>query len=247
MALIPPPGYAALTLVDRSKHRDRGVRTNAARFASRLHTIYISAIEFIAAGRFYPLVFARDNEKALHPFAVVGLEAGQNLMVDTHGDWRHDAYCPAYVRRFPFCTAGTVVNGQPRSVICVDESGLDDTTPHLFDHKGAETPRWKEIQRFITEFDLARQQTERLCRQLDDLGLFDVFEADVNPVVGNRKRLVGMLRIDEARLNSLDPQRIKDLMADGTLARIYAHLMSLDNFQRLLDLEVSRNDRVSPS
>lgn len=245
MVLVSPPGYGKLTLVDRTKHRNRGVRVHATRFAAGLHTIYVSAIEFIAAARWYPLVFARDNENRLHPFAVVGLEVGQNLMVDTNGDWRRDAYCPAYVRRYPFCTAETAGDGVKQSVICVDEAGLDDTTPHLFDHKGVATPRWQEIQRFITEVDVARRQTAGFCRQLDELALLDYFEADVNPLAGKRKRLVGMLRVDEGRLNALNPQQIKDLMATGSLARIYAHLMSLDNFQRLLDLESTQSQRAA--
>ena len=48
-------------------------------------------------------------------------------------------------------------------------------------------------------------------------------------------RLRGLFRVDENKLNSLDTKRVKSLMKNGQLSRIYAHLMSMDNFKFLLD------------
>ena len=43
-----------------------------------------------------------------------------------------------------------------------------------------------------------------------------------------------MYRISEAKLAELDGAVLKDLVQKGVLGRIYTHLLSLENFQRLL-------------
>ena len=48
----------------------------------------------------------------------------------------------------------------------------------------------------------------------------------------------------EAKLAELDASVLKDLVQKGVLGRIYAHLMSLENFQRLLG---RRGDTAKPA
>ncbi|MSR15909.1 MAG: hypothetical protein EXR86_15430 [Gammaproteobacteria bacterium] len=232
MELRAPAGYQALVLLDRTKHRERGIRANAASFAAELHVIYLSVIEFVPAARHYPIVFATGENNSLVPCAVLGFEPGQNLMVQ-NGAWSPDLYCPAYVRRYPFCTV-ELDHAGPKTAICVDERGLDHTRPYLFDAEGNETPRWRELQRFVEEMEGARRQTEAFTQQLNTLELLEPFEADVNPSIGKRQRLMGMQRVSEDRLKALPDATVKSLLLNGYLARIYAHLTSLDNFHALL-------------
>lgn len=235
MSLAPPPGYQGLVVLDKAKHKAQGIRPHAARFAAQLHTLYLTVAEFIAAARHYPITFARDAQGALHPFAVVGPAPGLNLWVDAQGDWRTDAYCPAYVRRYPFTTVRALDAGVTKSVICVDEAGLDDTLPHLFDSRSEPTAYWRDLQRLIEEFDSAQIQTIAFCARLETLGLMENFEADINPAFGRRTRLTGMFRVREDALQALAPAQLTALVRDGSLPRIYAHLMSLDNFHGLLE------------
>ncbi len=234
MSLAAPPGYQSLVVLDKVKHKGRGIRPNAARFAAQLHTLYLTVAEFLAAARHYPITFARDTQGALHPFAVVGPAPGCNLWVDQDGDWREDAYCPAYVRRFPFATLRVLDAGVTKSVICVDEAGLDGTSPHLFDSRSEPTAFWRDHQRLIEEFDSAQIQTAAFCQRLESLGLLENFEADINPAHGTRTRITGMFRVKEDALQALAPVQLATLVRDGSLPRIYAHLMSLDNFHGLL-------------
>lgn len=239
--LAAPPGYSSIALLDRQRHRERGVAPRVARFAATLHAVYLTLPEFVAASRTLPIVFSQAEDQTWQPLAVTGLEPGRNLCVDAAGDWAADSYCPAYVRRYPFCTARVRADGtRMQSVICVDEAGLGPAPPHLFDARGEPTPRWQELQRFIEEVDAAMGQTEGFCAVLADLDLLEPFEADINPARGNPKRVTGMWRVVEARLNALEPATVLRLMQQGYLSRIYAHLMSLDNFQRLLEADVVR-------
>ncbi|MCZ6722795.1 MAG: SapC family protein, partial [Gammaproteobacteria bacterium] len=63
-------------------------------------------------------------------------------------------------------------------------------------------------------------------------------DAQINPQQKNSLRVSGMHRVDENRLNNLPAKVIKDLMQEGEMSRIYAHLISLENFAKLLDLSV---------
>lgn len=232
--LVSPPGYSALVPLDRSVHRGLGQRAHAARFAATLNAIYLTVPEFIAAARHYPIVFAPAPGGALHPFALVGPGPGRNLFVDEAGDWRAEAYCPAYVRRYPFATVRVDDHGVGKSLVCVDPAGLDATPPHLFDARGEPGAWWQARLRLIEEFDEAQTQTLAFCRTVEALGVLEAFEADLNPDSGQRVRLTGTWRVDEDALRALPGERLAALVRDGTLPRIYAHLMSLDNYTRLL-------------
>lgn len=238
--LTPPPGYGGLVLLDRQRHRERGIGPQVARFAAELHAVYLSLPEFVAASRSLPVVFSQVDASHWQPLALTGLEPGRNLCVDSAGDWLAGTYCPAYVRRYPFCTARVREDGAEKSVVCVDEQGLADSPPYLFDGRGEETPRWRELRRFIEEFDQATRQTDAFCAKLVELALLEPFEADVNPVGAGRKRVTGMWRVAEGKLNGLPGTALSQLMQLGYLSRIHAHLMSLDLFHRLLELDVAR-------
>lgn len=237
MRLVAPPGYQSLVLFDKIRHKHSGVRAPNAGFAAALHSIYLNVVEFIAASRHFPIVFGHDPEGRLQPLALTGLEPGQNLFIDNDGNWLADHYCPAYIRRYPFCT---VQLPDARAAVCVDEIGLNEGAVALFDADGDESARWKSYQALLQEFETARAQTALLTQVLEQCRILEEFEADLNPFDAPRKRVTGMLRVNEDKLKNLPSARIAELMQTGLLSRIYAHLMSLDHFNRLLDLYVAR-------
>lgn len=234
-SLSQPPGYQRLVLLDRQRHRARGIRADAGRFAATLQSVYLTLPEFTAAARHFPIVFAREPHGTLHPFAVLSPVPGANAWVDAHGAWRESAYCPAYVRRYPFATTLTEEAGTPKAVVCVDEAGLDDSVPHLFDARGEPTPHWRERQRFLEEFDAAQAHTRAFCARLEQLGIVESFVAEFSPVNGPPARLVDLWRVQEEKLRQLPDPTLGALVRDGTLGRIFLHLNSLDNFQQLPD------------
>lgn len=239
MELSSPPGYGAVVPLDREKHAGLGVAADTGRFAAGLNAVYLTVVEFFAAARDYPIVFVADPASGTAlPVAVTGLRPGQNLFVDAQGRWRRGAYVPAYVRRYPFCTAQVAEAGEEpsRFLICVDEAALDPDAPALFGGDGTASEEWRRRETLINEIESARLQTEGVARRLAELGLLAPFEAQVHPRRGEVLGLKGMQRVDEDRLNRLPGETIKALMAEGALSRIYAHLISLDNFARLLDL-----------
>lgn len=234
-----PPGYRSLVPLDRDRHGGYGVREPGRfGFARSLSAIQVTSVEFFRAARHYPIVFVRDpNAGAFMPLAVTALTTGANLFVDDRGEWLRHTYVPAYVRRFPFFTVRVAGADAPgKSVVCVEESALEaDSDSPLFDAAGQATSVWSAYEKLIEDFEGARAPTDRLSKALVTLKLLEPFEAHAYPKLGQELRLRGLHRVSEKRLNALAAKDLRQLMKRGELSRIYAHLMSLDNFRDLLD------------
>lgn len=215
-------------------------RETAARFGAGLNACYLAATEFFRALRHYPIVFSRlaDDGTDYVPVAVFGLRDGENLFVDRTGTWEEGAYRPAYVRAYPFYTLDlppAAAGVEPRSLVCVDPAGLAPTEPPLVTEDGKPTALWQDRLNFLQDLDTARRQTRTLTETLTEFGLLEPFEAHAHGAGGDVRRLGGLYRVDEGRLNSLAPEALATLMARGLMSRIYGHLISLDNFASLLD------------
>lgn len=233
-----PPGYKGLVALDKQKHKGLGVATaRQYGFAAAMTGVYVVAQEFVQAARHYPLVFARDEKTgAILPVAVTGLNQSENLFVNQLGEWESGVYIPAYVRRWPFFGMRIKEgNKDGNIVICVDEAGLEPSSTPIFDEQGELAESFNACKTLIQEMEGSRQITENLCNTANELGLLEPFEAHAFPKAGREMRLRGMLRVNESKLNDLQTKDIKRLMRHGLLSRIYAHLMSLDNFKFLME------------
>lgn len=244
MNITIPPGYKNLVALDKNIHKGKGVITrHRAAFAAGLTGVYVVAAEFVQAARHYPIVFAQDQNTGEYlPIAVTGLTQNDNVFVGDDGEWLPDMYVPAYVRRWPFfgvrLTGEEAKNGNV--LICVDESGLEESGQPVFDTEGNPSADFQPVQSLISDMEGARGPTEHLCKSVVEFGLLEPFEAHAFPKGGQEMRLRGMFRVSEDKLNELQTKDIKRLMKSGELSRIYAHLMSLDNFKFLMDRAAAR-------
>ncbi|GAB6039761.1 SapC family protein [Endothiovibrio diazotrophicus] len=232
-----PPGYRAIVPFDRRLHRGRGCDpARAAGFAAALGAIPLASAELFAAGRDYPVVFVPVADRFL-PMALTGLEPHRNLWLEADGRWADGRYLPAYVRRFPFCTVAARGSAEEasRPLICVEGQALTEGAEPYLDGDGVATERWRGVEGLIDEMEAARPATEAFCAALVEHRLLERFEMQARPPGGTQLRLTELYRVDERRLNRLSPKKIRALMEAGWLSRIYGHLISLDNFTRLLD------------
>ncbi len=245
---ISPPGYGLLTPFDKKKHAGLGLPAERNfRWAAGLNAMFVNAAEFGRAALDYPLVFVRPPGSAEPlPAAVLSLEAQRNLFVDTGGQWRPAAYVPAYARRHPFCIVQlpTGKNDEAsRNLVCVEDGALTAGGKPLLDAQGEPTAEWTPLLKMMEAMEDARAQTAAFGQRLDTLGLLTPFDALALPNSAKPLRLQGMLRVDEARLGKLDSKELKHLLSRGELRAIYAHLLSLENFAKLLDLsQVNRGN-----
>ena len=95
-------------------------------------------------------------------------------------------------------------------------------------------PEWENRQKLLFEYEADLSRTEEMCKLLAQHQLLEPFTMQAVPNQGEPLQLTGMYRVVETKLAQLDSVVLKDLVQKGVLGRIYTHLLSLDNFQRLL-------------
>jgi hypothetical protein len=243
MQITPPFGYQKLVPFQKT-HKVRLLAPGETpEFVRAGAAIPISYIEFVPAGRHYPIVFL-GNGKTYNAVAVVGMQTRENLFV-TDGKWAGDAYMPAYARRYPFCMAKVNVNRveQKNRLICVEESALDARGEALFDDKGEPTAKWRQLERLLGEYEADLDRVREMCAILADYGLLEPFsmQAKLKPERGGGSmQLGGMHRVAEKNLENLNAAQLKNLVRRGVMARIYVHLLSLEHFGKLLDRKVAQ-------
>ncbi|MBE0620380.1 MAG: SapC family protein [Burkholderiales bacterium] len=242
MQINPPFGYKEIVPL----YKENKVRLPAPgaipEFCKTLNAIPISYTEFSMACRDYPLVFTSgDNGKTYAAVAVLGLANGENMFLDD-GAWAKGVYVPAYVRRYPFCMARVNLDKveQADRLICVEKDFLDDQGESMFDAEGKPLPKWQPIEKLLQEYEADLERSREMCSILSDYALLEPFALQAQPKAGAAMNLTGMYRVAEKKLEFLNASQHKNLIKKGVMGRIYAHLISIDNFARLLDRKVGK-------
>lgn len=242
LSLTPPFGYDEVVPLEREHRTCLPAPGECPDFCRAVNALPLGFIEFPRALFHYPIAFVADADGGrFTPVAVLGLNAGQNLFVDQAGRWAVGAYLPAYVRRYPFCTApaGPGETAASGRVVCVERRRIDAGAGEpLFDAAGKPLPRWREQELLLREYDADLTRTKEFCDLLAKLGLLTPFVAQAVSAQGRPWHLEGMYRVDERKLEFLGRQ-YKTLVRTGAMGRIYTHLLSLDNFGRLLDRQAT--------
>ncbi len=241
MQINPPFGYKEIVPL----YKNNKVRLPAPgvipEFCKQLNAIPISYTEFSMACRDYPLVFTSGDEgKTYAPVAVLGLSNGENMFL-ADGVWAEGVYVPAYVRRYPFCMARVNLDKveQTDRLICVEKTFLDEQGESMFDAEGKPLPKWQPIEKLLQEYEADLERSREMCSILSDYALLEPFALQAQPKVGAAMNLTGMYRVAEKKLEFLNASQHKNLIKKGVMGRIYAHLISIDNFARLLDRKVA--------
>jgi hypothetical protein len=154
-----------------------------------------------------------------------------------NGAWEQGVYVPAYVRRYPFCMARVTIGNtaQENRLICVEKAFLSDAGEKMFDAEGKPTQRWSQIEQLLREYEADLERTRELCSILADYDLFEPFTMQATPASGAQPlNLAGMFRVREGKLEHLNAAQHKNLFKKGIVGRVYAHLLSLENFGKLL-------------
>lgn len=247
MQISPPFGYREVVPFLKSQKVRLLGPGEVPEFVQRGNAVPISHTEFQPVARHYPIVFTSGDEgKSYAAVAVLGITAGENLFYGD-GRWASGSYVPAYARRYPFCMARVNLNKveQKDRLICVEKSALDEERGEaMFDASGQPSDKWKGVERLLAEYEADLERMREMCALLADYGLLEPFSMQARlkkETGGGSMQMTGMHRVAEKNLENLNAAQLKNLIRKGYLARIYLHLISLENFAQLLD----RKARVS--
>lgn len=227
----PPVLYRRPTPLSAERHADHRVETGTGHgFAAEINSLPLNAVEFVPAARHYPIVFTLGEEPV--PVAILGLGDGRNLFI-RDGRWERGLYIPAYVRRYPFIFTEHKEAGQ--LVLCIDEAAPSVTTEArgerlIVDGEPSEFAR--RALEFCTAFQREVVKTHALVELLKQRDLLTRRMASLRR--GEEERsLGGFQAVDEAKFNALDDATMLDWRRRGFLPILYAHLLSLGNWESL--------------
>jgi hypothetical protein len=232
--------FRELVALNAKRHAALRVRPQVGfEFARDIHLATLMQTEMVRAASIYPIVFVEDRDiDGFRPMALLGLREGENVFVDTDGSWLA-SYIPAVLRAYPFA----LVRAQPgqagaeQFAVCIDAASdlvsITEGAP-LFDRSGAPTDALEQAKRWLQEIRDMLLGTEAFCRALAARNLFTPF------VVRTRRgdeelEVNGCYVINEERLDGLPDARLLEFRHEGWLSSIYAHLVSLQQLERLED------------
>jgi hypothetical protein len=133
---------------------------------------------------------------------------------------------------------------QKNRLICVEKTFLDtEGGEAMFDGQGQPTERWTQLERLLTEYEADLERAREMSALLADYGLLEPFSMQATLKKndgGGAMQLTGMHRVAEKKLEDLNAAQLKNLLRKGALARIYMHLLSLQNFARLVERKATR-------
>ena len=205
-------------------------------FVAQTNLVPLTVTEFAPAALSYPVIFVGD---ARMPVAVMALRGGENLFVSDAGDFRPEAYIPAYVRRYPFVFAND--EAQNRMILCIDRGAPfikeNGATPLFVE--GKPSPYVEQAMEFCNNFEQERLRTDAFVKLLTELDLLDTREAVFTPrnpdgSPAAPQKIAEYFAVSEDKLKALPAEKLAELRDNGALGQIYAHLVSLLGWDRLI-------------
>jgi hypothetical protein len=202
-------------------------------FSRNVNSVPLMATEFAHAALDYPIVFGETGAIGI-PAAVLGLRADENLFVDAQGAWRA-TYIPAFIRRYPFVFSSA--NEGKTFTLCMDETfpGINKhgQGESLFGADGKPTQYLSNALKFLQQYQLEFERAKAFYNKLKELELLEPVQARLNLSSGRGLALSGFSIVNRDRLKKLSAEVLAKLAASDELEAMYAHLVSLGNFDRL--------------
>lgn len=207
---------------------------NALSHVADQHMLPIVVQEFVVAGAEFPVVFVKDGQNdSYQPVVLLGLAANQNLVIED-GKWQA-LYVPRVARNYPLVLVQPEPNSD-RLVLAVDESSVrvnETEGVPLFKEDGSETDFLADRKKQMGEFVEFSRMTRGFCEKLKSMELIKEQVLTIT-IDGEPRNINGIHMIDEKKLNELDNDVFLELRKSGFLTAIYAHLMSLQHTQKLV-------------
>lgn len=223
--------------LNRTQHKDLRLKAlPGQKFAANAHSVPLTGVEFPAAARDLPILFAGQSLEDAGPMALLGLRQNENLLVGENGQWSPDTYVPAFVRRYPFILAEKPVGAEGDDfTVFLDEAyeGFgSDEGERLFKEDGTDSEMLTKAVGFLSEFQQHVARTRAFMEQLRKHDLLEPRNIHLEKE-GKSINLNGLFVVSEDKLRQLDEKTAHEFLRNGMLGWIYAHLLSLANIDRM--------------
>lgn len=223
------------------KHAKWSVGVENHDFLSDSNSLPLLATEIAFAAAEFPVIFsATGNEGEYIPLAVMGLKSGQNLLLNDKSALS-TRYVPAFVRRYPFVLGGS--KDSDMMALCIDEDSKcfsqdGSKGTRLFQDDGSHSDFLKSVVEFLTDYQFRGEMTRNFTKKLHELNLLEPMSANISfkDKEDANINLGGFFVVKPEKLKAISDADALDLFKKDGLALIYAHIQSLSNFNRLIDI-----------
>jgi len=257
MASAPNPSlpvlYKDLVPLNSNDHGSWHSRSvDKASWVANQHAIPLTAEEFPAAQRDFPIVFSAGDKPV--PLALMGLNEGVNVFFQEDGTLIGQPYIPAYVRRYPFLLAKVDSNSDNLS-LCFDPSSelIGDFAEGeaMFDADKQPTEHCKSLLQFCEKFEEAGIKTQSFVDELVKAELLMDGEVAIQRNDDPDKPFVyrGFKMINQDKLRQLRGDQLRKWNESGMLPLIHAHLFSLDLMRTIFSrqIELGKGPQLQPA
>ncbi|MBR8842822.1 MULTISPECIES: SapC family protein [Pseudoalteromonas] len=227
-------------IIDAGKHKKFYAKLDTDLLHSKeRHLVVITPSEVAKAALNFPICFIKSGGDAkFQMIAILGLETGKNAFY--RGNRFESPYIPQHLVKYPFVLAKT---SDEKTYLAIHASALNSS--------GIGEPLFQDSGELSDFLKLRHSQLEELYRQdelsfqfvnrLSELGLLTEFSFKFDLGDGEKKEIGGLYSVDRELLNSLDDESLLSLQKSGMLEAVHAHLLSLGQLQRVIDLSATAN------
>ncbi len=205
-------------------------------FAAQAQAIPLGLGELEIASQYYPIVFTTGDRPV--PMALLSVQEGANAFLLPDGNWRPQAYIPAYVRAFPF----VFVDDKARDTVIVgmdpSAKAISATAGSALFEDGKPSPALNEAIGFCSTYRDSVAASTTFGIALEQAGLLQEEEATINFTAGGSARIRGFKILKADRLANVPDETFLDWRRRGWIAPIYAHLHSSQRWSSLVELAV---------
>jgi hypothetical protein len=230
-----------VTPLFREKHAKLKIsRKNAFAHIENQHIVPVVVQEFVRVASELPIVFVKNNETGVFEVVtMLSLAPGENLMV-RDGEWQGN-YVPRVLRNYPLALMEDGQNPGQLLVALIESSPVVNTEEGfaLFNDDGTESDFLKARTSSLGEVIHQTQVTKAFNKELADMDLL-IPQVLTMTLEGKPREINGIYIVDEKKLQELPDEQFVELRKKGLLPAIYAHLMSLQQVQRLGEREAKK-------
>lgn len=236
--------HALLNNVD---HKDLKVVTRySAELGHDVHAVVTFPTEYGDVQREYPIFFHRNEDSGeFQSVALLGLEPGENLFLDT-GGW-NASYVPGVFAKGPFLIGFQEqevegeVRREPVIHVDLDDPRVNETEGEsLFLEHGGNTPYLQHIAGILQGIQAGMATTKPMLAAFEAHGLIEPVNVEIDVHGDVKYELKGYHTISEEKLRALSGDALEQLNRAGFLHGAFMVLSSLHNVGKLIEMKRRR-------
>lgn len=229
-----------IVVLENTKHKDLHLKAdNLYSHMVGQHIVPIVATEMPQVAINYPIVFIKQRDTGQFKIsALLGFEPGENLIFT--GNKVNANYIPINVRRYPFFIGTDQDNNPDNGFLCIDEDATCLSTEQgerLFDEENKPSEFLKQVTNLAQDLIQNEKATDKFVELLLEKELLQSSELTLRMGESGDKQVKGIYKINEEALYELSDEDILEFHKRRYFPAIYAHLGSLHQINRLLQIK----------